>query len=65
MQWVVVHPGRGNARKPFARAEVIASGKGLLSGVVLVVAGAGLAECYTAPATYRIDVVRQGIAAKD
>jgi hypothetical protein len=36
---VIVHPTRSETAKPFARAEVIATGKGLLSGVVLVVAG--------------------------
>jgi hypothetical protein len=37
---VIVHPARSETAKPFARAEVIATGKGLLSGAVLVVAGA-------------------------
>ena len=38
---IVIHPVRPNAAMPFARAEVIASGKGLLGGVTFMVAGAG------------------------
>jgi hypothetical protein len=45
---VVVHPARSETLKPFARAEVIATGKGLLSGVVLVVAGGRIALTATA-----------------
>jgi hypothetical protein len=30
---MIVHPARSERAKPFARAEVIATGKGLLSGV--------------------------------
>jgi hypothetical protein len=52
---VIVHSVRSETAKPSARAEVIATGKGLLSGVVLVVAGAGYPECYTAPMTYWIE----------
>jgi hypothetical protein len=37
---IVIHSVRSETTKPFARAEVIASGKGLLSGVTFVVAGA-------------------------
>jgi hypothetical protein len=39
----VVHPVRAETAKPFAKAEVIASDKGLLSRVVLVVAGGRIA----------------------
>jgi len=53
---LIVH---SETSKPFARSEVIATGKGLLSGAVLVVAGAGYAECYTVSKTYWIDLVRR------
>jgi hypothetical protein len=36
----IVHAGRSETAKPLARAEVIATGKGLLGGVALVVGGA-------------------------
>ena len=49
---VVINPVRPRTGKPFARAEVIASGKRLLGGVTFMVAGAGFAECYTTPTTY-------------
>ena len=38
---IVVHPVRSETAKPFARAEVITTGKGLLDRVAFVVAGAG------------------------
>src|SRR5262245_35674983 len=38
---IVIHPVRSEAAKPFARAEVITTGKGLLDRVAFVVAGAG------------------------
>jgi hypothetical protein len=53
---LIVH---SETSKPFARSEVTATGKELLIGAVLVVAGAGDAECYTAPKTYWIDLVRR------
>jgi site-specific DNA recombinase len=53
---IVIHPVRPDAAKPFARAEVITTGKGLLDRVVLVVAGARNTECYTAPETYWVDL---------
>jgi hypothetical protein len=37
---VVIHPIRSETTKPFARAQIIASGKGLLGGVTFMVAGA-------------------------
>ena len=37
---IVIHPVRSDAAKPFARAEVITTGKGLLDRVAFVVAGA-------------------------
>jgi hypothetical protein len=37
----VVHHGRSETGKPFARAEVISTGKGLLGRVAFMVAGAG------------------------
>jgi hypothetical protein len=55
VQQVNVHPVL-DAVKPFARAEVISTGKGLLDRVAFVVAGAGYAECYTASETYWIDL---------
>jgi len=42
--------------KPFAWAEVLTTGKGLLDRVALVVAGARNAECYTAPESYWINL---------
>jgi len=41
IEQIVIHPVRSEAAKPFARAEIIASGKGLLGRVAFVVAGAG------------------------
>ena len=38
---IVVHPVVSEAAKPFARAELITTGKGLLDRVAFVVAGAG------------------------
>jgi site-specific DNA recombinase len=38
---IVVHPVRPETGKPFARAEVVSTGKGLLQRVAFVVAGAG------------------------
>ena len=38
---IVIHPIRSETAKPFARAEVITTGKGLLARVAFVVAGAG------------------------
>ena len=38
---IVVHPVRDDKAKPFASAEVITTGKGLLDRVAFVVAGAG------------------------
>jgi hypothetical protein len=38
---IVIHPVRPDAAKPFARAEVITTGKGLLDRVARVVAGVG------------------------
>ena len=38
---IMVHPVRSETAKPFARAEVITTGKGLLNRVAFVVAGAG------------------------
>jgi DNA invertase Pin-like site-specific DNA recombinase len=38
---IVIHPVRLEAAKPFARAEVVTTGKGLLARVAFVVAGAG------------------------
>jgi DNA invertase Pin-like site-specific DNA recombinase len=37
---IVIHPVRSDATKPFARAEVVTTGKGLLARVAFVVAGA-------------------------
>jgi len=37
---IVIHPARQDAAKPFARAEVVTTGKGLLDRVAFVVAGA-------------------------
>jgi hypothetical protein len=42
--------------KPFARTEILTTGKRLLDRVVLMVAGARNAECYTVPETYWIDL---------
>jgi hypothetical protein len=38
---IVIHPVRSETAKPFARAEVVATGKGLLGRVAFMVAGAG------------------------
>src|SRR5262249_38694933 len=38
---IVIHPVRLDTSKPFARAEVVTTGKGLLDRVTFVVAGAG------------------------
>ena len=38
---IVIHPIRSETAKPFARAEIMTTGKGLLDRVALVVAGAG------------------------
>jgi hypothetical protein len=46
---IVIHPVRSEAAKPFARAEFITTGKGLLDR-------AGYAECYTGPETYWLDL---------
>lgn len=55
---IVIHAVRPlETTKPFARAEVVATGKGLLERAAFMVAGAGFAECYTAPTTYWIDLV--------
>lgn len=40
LERIVIHPVRPEAAKPFARAEVVATGKGLLDRVAFVVAGA-------------------------
>jgi hypothetical protein len=48
---IVVHPVRPEAAKPFARAEVVTTGKGLLERVAFVVAGAGFE-----PTTFRRDL---------
>ena len=53
---IVIHPVRAETAKPFARAEVITTGKGLLDRVAFVVAGAGFAEYYTEPETHWIDL---------
>lgn len=53
---IVIHLVRSEAAKPFARAEVITTGKGLLDRVAFVVAGAGYAECYTTAETYWMDL---------
>jgi len=37
---IVIHPVRLETAKPFARAEVVTTGKGLLDRVVFVVVGA-------------------------
>lgn len=37
---IIVHPVRSKTAKPFARAEVITTGQGLLNRVAFVVAGA-------------------------
>jgi hypothetical protein len=41
LERIVIHPVRPDAAKPFASAEVITTGKGLLDRVALVVAGVG------------------------
>ncbi len=41
LERIVIHPIRSETKKPFARAEVITTGKGLLARVAFVVAGAG------------------------
>jgi hypothetical protein len=53
---VVIHSARSETAKPFARAEVIASGKGLLSGVVLVVAGGEALATVCKPLDFRWEV---------
>lgn len=40
LERIIVHPVRPDTAKPFARAEVVATGKGLLDRVAVVVAGA-------------------------
>jgi hypothetical protein len=57
LERIVIHPVRPRAAKPFARAEVIASGKGLLDCVTFMVAGAGFE-----PATFW---VMRGNAGRD
>jgi hypothetical protein len=52
---VVIHLIPTEKGKPFARAEVLTTAKGLLRRVAFVVAGAGFAECYTSPAAFWID----------
>ncbi len=41
LERIVVHPVRSDAAKPFARAGVITTGKGLLDRAAFMVAGVG------------------------
>ncbi len=53
---IVVHPVRSETAKPFARAEVVTTGKGLLDRVAFVVAGARNHLSANRPLEFRFEV---------
>jgi hypothetical protein len=53
---IVIHPVRSDAAKPFARAEVITTGKGLLDRVAFVVAGARIGRRESSSLLFRFEV---------
>ncbi len=54
---IVIHPVRSETAKPFARAEVVTTGKGLLQRVAFVVAGARNYLSANTPLEFKFEVM--------